>query len=173
MERDAIHYLAINSVRVSVSAAPLTPACLRGGVVLRGGFSHKQQRLKTKRRGTKKHVEVTVWAQAGAAEVCKLGRSVGQSVAPSPGREGAASLARWLTFSVRTAALCCGECGAVITPANYTELSSLSSSWHTLPAARGPEVLYSLPSSIRPDLTQIGLVRLKKYRKQVTQGSPL
>ncbi len=70
---------------------PLTPACLRGGVVLRGGFSHKQQRLKTKRRGTKKHVEVTVWAQTGAAEVCERGRSVGQSVTPSPGREGAAS----------------------------------------------------------------------------------
>ncbi len=70
---------------------PLTPACLRGGVVLRGRFSHKQQRLKTKRRGTKKHVEVTVWAQTGAAEVCERGRSVGQSVTPSPGREGAAS----------------------------------------------------------------------------------
>lgn len=58
--------------------------------MLRGGFSHKQQRLKTKRRRTKKHIEVMVWAQTGAAEVCELGRSVGQSLAPSPGRERAA-----------------------------------------------------------------------------------
>lgn len=56
--------------------------------MLRGGFSHKQQRLKTKRRGTKKHVEVAVGV---GTEVCEHGRSVGQSVAPSPGREGAAS----------------------------------------------------------------------------------
>lgn len=93
MEWDAIHYLAIiNSVRVSISAPPVDTRLPERGRSAERRIFTQTTRLKTKRRGTKKkQVEVTVWAQTGAAEVCEHGRSVGQSVAPSPGREGAAS----------------------------------------------------------------------------------
>jgi len=67
-----------------------------------------------------------VWAQTGAAEVCELGRSVGQSLVPSPGREGAALHGDSPSLSgQRHYAAVSVDCGAVIT---RTKLRSLSSS---------------------------------------------
>lgn len=161
MEWDAIHYLAIiNSVRVSVSAPPVDTRLPERGRSAERRIFTQTTRLKTKRRGTKKKTRRgdgvgTDWCRRSVRA-----RSVCGPICGAESWQGRSGLARWLTFSVRTAALCCGECGAVITPANYTELSSLSSPWHILSAARGPEVLHMLPSSVQPDQTQIGQSQL-------------
>lgn len=75
------------------------------------------QTTETKDKATqnkKKHIEVMV----GTDWCCRSvrARSVCGPIFGAESWQGRSSIARWLTFSVRTAALCCGECGAVITP---------------------------------------------------------
>lgn len=102
------------------------------------------QTTETKDKATqnkKKNTSRWWWAQTGAAEVCELGRSVGQSLAPSPGREGAALHGDSPSLSGQRhyAAV------SVEQWSHQTQITFFIVTYPTLPAARGPEVLYTLP----------------------------